>query len=86
MHCDCCDVILTPQEATRKSKSTGEYMNTCNRCTAEIGIATIEGNNYRDPRQRDDDIFPEEDDMVDEADLEDFYDADESWDDQYAAS
>lgn len=36
MKCLSCDIILTNFEATRKYKSTGEYMELCNKCFAPI--------------------------------------------------
>lgn len=36
MRCLSCDVILTPFEATRKYRSSGEYMELCNKCFAPI--------------------------------------------------
>lgn len=32
MRCTCCDRLLNDFESTRKSKSTGEYLDMCNRC------------------------------------------------------
>lgn len=42
MRCECCDVVLTDFEATRKSKLSGEYLNTCNKCLKDLGIHTID--------------------------------------------
>ena len=36
MHCLACDVILNDFEATRKSESTGEYIDLCNKCFGTI--------------------------------------------------
>jgi len=36
MKCYCCDVILTPQESTRKFKESGEYVDMCNKCLITI--------------------------------------------------
>lgn len=36
MRCSCCDRLLNDFEATRKSKSTGEYLDTCNKCMSLI--------------------------------------------------
>lgn len=36
MHCSCCDRLLNNFESTRKSKSTGEYLDMCNTCYATI--------------------------------------------------
>lgn len=36
MKCSCCDRILNSFESTRKSKSTGEYLDICNKCYSTI--------------------------------------------------
>jgi len=36
MRCRCCDVALTDYEATRKSVTTNEYYDMCNRCFSTI--------------------------------------------------
>lgn len=36
MKCISCDVILTPFEATRRYKSTGECLDLCNACFKSI--------------------------------------------------
>lgn len=40
MRCDCCDRLLNDFESTRKSKLTGEYLNTCNKCLKGLKIET----------------------------------------------
>lgn len=44
MRCFCCDHILTPQEATRKFKLSGEYTDMCNGClkTIDDEIETVD--------------------------------------------
>lgn len=42
MRCDCCNTWLTDFESTRKSSTTQEYLNTCNKCIKDLGIATID--------------------------------------------
>jgi len=32
MRCNCCNVVLTPQESTRKFKVSGDYVDMCNKC------------------------------------------------------
>ncbi len=32
MHCRACDDLLSDREATRKSSTTGEYYDLCDRC------------------------------------------------------
>lgn len=46
MKCYACDHILTPQEATRKFKLSGEYTDMCNQClkTIDDEIETVDGN------------------------------------------
>jgi len=42
MRCVCCDKNLNDYEATRKHAVTGDYLDTCNGCLAEINeMATI---------------------------------------------
>ena len=36
MRCVACDVVLTDYEATRKSLTTGDYMDMCNKCFGYI--------------------------------------------------
>lgn len=42
MRCTCCDRLLNDYESTRKSKTTGEYLDMCNKCfgLVEQDIAT----------------------------------------------
>jgi len=48
MRCECCNVILTPQEATRKFKGSGTYVDMCNKCltTIDDDVDTVEGEGY----------------------------------------
>ena len=36
MRCQCCDKNLNDYESTRKSVSTGEYLDMCNKCYSTI--------------------------------------------------
>ncbi len=36
MRCYCCNKALTDFEATRKSTTTGEYLDMCNKCYSTI--------------------------------------------------
>jgi cytochrome c1 len=36
MRCTCCDRLLNDFESTRKNKSTGEYLDMCNKCHSII--------------------------------------------------
>lgn len=40
--CFSCDVILTSFEATRKSKTTEEYLDLCEHCFTEVSDTFIE--------------------------------------------
>lgn len=67
MKCDCCDVILTPQESVRKFRDSGEYTNTCSRCLRDIDVPTKEGNAFEeDSKNDDDDLTYFDDDDLDE--------------------
>ena len=52
MHCTCCDRLLSDYESTRKSKTTGEYLDCCNKCYSTIKdvVPTIESveHNYEE--------------------------------------
>lgn len=39
MRCSCCDVLLSDFEATRKNRSTGEYLDMCNKCASYVSDA-----------------------------------------------
>lgn len=36
MRCYCCDKLLSDFESTRKSVTTGEYLDMCNKCYSTI--------------------------------------------------
>ena len=36
MHCKACDKLLTNYESTRKSKTTGEYLDLCSHCLSSV--------------------------------------------------
>ena len=36
MKCFCCDKILTTQEATRRFKESGAFVDMCNKCLSTI--------------------------------------------------
>ena len=46
MRCECCNVLLTTQESTRKFKTSGEYVDMCNKClhTIDDEVSYTEGN------------------------------------------
>lgn len=66
MRCDCCGVILTPQESVRKFRDSGEYTNTCNKCLRDIPVPTVEGKS-----------FDEDEDGYDRYDRDDTFDDDD---------
>ena len=41
MRCYSCDCLLSDFEATRKSKTTGEYLDLCNSCFSEVADVFI---------------------------------------------
>jgi len=42
MHCICCDTELTDIESSRKSNTTGQYLDTCDNCFSEISDIFID--------------------------------------------
>jgi len=54
MKCCCCDKILNNFESTRKSKTTGDYLDMCNRCYSTIkdDVKTVD----REDVSEDDDV------------------------------
>ena len=56
MRCDCCGVILTTQEATRKFKGSGTYVDMCNKCldTIDDQVDYTDGNVDEDEQEYDD--------------------------------
>ena len=65
MRCDCCNVILSPKECTRKFKESGEFTNTCTRCLDDIDVPTVEGaffkSDVHDEKGVNDSFFDNED-------------------------
>lgn len=43
MRCYCCNNLLTPQQATRKFKLSGVYVDMCDVCLNTIDVETEEG-------------------------------------------
>lgn len=58
MRCDCCGVILTTQESTRKFKGSGEYVDMCNKCLSTIDdqVEYTDGNVDEDEQEYDDEL------------------------------
>ena len=46
MRCSCCNVILTPAESVRRFKSSGEFVDMCNKCLSTISddVDVVDGN------------------------------------------
>lgn len=42
MRCQCCNVLLNDFESTRKSDTTGEYLDVCNKCFVGLGLSSID--------------------------------------------
>ena len=55
MRCECCNVVLTPQESVRKFKHSGNYTDTCTRCLREIDVDTLEGSCFIEEELEDED-------------------------------
>jgi hypothetical protein len=45
MKCSCCDVILSTRESVRKFKTSGDYVDMCDKCLSTISedVAVVEG-------------------------------------------
>ena len=39
MRCYCCNRVLSDYESTRKSATTGNYLDMCNKCVKSSGIS-----------------------------------------------
>ena len=68
MRCTCCDRLLNDFESTRKSKSTGEYLDMCNKCFSMveedieyIGREDLSEEDVPDDELEDSPLFVEED-------------------------
>ena len=48
MRCQCCNVILTPQESVRKFRDSGSFTDTCSKCLRDIPASTVEGKAFKD--------------------------------------
>ncbi len=51
MRCQACNVALSDAESTRKSATTGEYLDLCNHCLSAIDgddLSVVEGNEQGD--------------------------------------
>lgn len=52
MRCCCCNNLLTDFEATRKSASTGDFLDLCNGCIKGLGISTVDRGDLQSPSER----------------------------------
>lgn len=58
MRCICCDKNLNDYESTAKHAITGAYLDTCRKCTAEIGYPVLGNTSFnKDEELIDDDEF-----------------------------
>ena len=62
MRCYCCNVILTPQESTRKFTGSGDYTDMCSGCLNAIDVETTEGQAYLDNSETD--FIDDEDELM----------------------
>ena len=62
MRCQACNRALTDFEATRKSVTTGEYLDLCNQCFSEISseVDALEREDLRDQDNPDDEYDVDE--------------------------
>jgi hypothetical protein len=58
MRCTCCNVNLNAFESTRKSATTGEYLDICNRCISGLGIETVDRPDLNPFEESNDDLDP----------------------------
>ena len=74
MRCYCCQRLLNDFESTRKSKTTGEYLDMCNACVASVSdqLETMDRDDFNEGDVPDEEI---EFDSFD--DVSDFYNHDE---------
>lgn len=69
MRCGCCNRVLSDFEATRRSATTGEHLDICNKCIKGLGIKTIDREDLIENQRQELDDFYEEyaaDDVVNE--------------------
>ena len=63
MRCQACNRALTDFESTRKSATSGEYLDLCNQCFAEISseVDALEREDLRDQDTIDDEYDTDDD-------------------------
>ena len=68
MRCYCCDKNLSDYESTLRSKSTGEYLDTCLKCLQGLEIEYVGNQSLKrkfeeDPGDLDEDNYEDKSDM-----------------------
>ncbi len=48
MRCYCCDVLLTPKQATRRFKESQVFTDMCDSCLSTISVETVDGKGVDD--------------------------------------
>ena len=48
MRCYACNRNLSDYESTLRSATTGEYLDTCNKCLKDLDIPTLKNNNSQE--------------------------------------
>jgi len=66
MRCYCCDKLLSDFESTRKSVTTGEYLDMCNKCYSTIKDDLVSEERY--------DLYDGDEDQMTETEEEENYD------------
>jgi hypothetical protein len=59
MRCYCCNKALSDYEATRKSVTTGNFLDMCNKCYGSVSseILSLERTDLRHEDQDEDEVF-----------------------------
>ena len=65
MRCTCCNCLLSDFEATRKSRFTQTYLDTCTKCLDGLGIETIDREDLAEEEELFDDYEEEYEDEQD---------------------
>ncbi len=75
MRCYCCQRLLNDFESTRKSKTTGEYLDMCNACVGSVQdqLETIDRTDLSEGDVPDEEIMFDDANMFDD----DFFDEEE---------
>lgn len=64
IRCYCCNRNLSDYESTLRSATTGDFLDTCNKCLKDLDIRVLESNKEVDTSTPDDEEFIEVDDEV----------------------